>query len=361
MPLRHDTDFPPREGPHTVSAATTISNADAMMHAAFQASPSFANFIGNSKHHLVLSVLHELVDGSHEAVNPVLLDGPSGTGKTHLLRAVTLSLSPSAPPARPDTLAALTSLLEQQTATTRESLLTRQALIIDDLHVPAPPLIQLQLCDLLDSFIEAGKPVLLAGTGQFAAWSLETALRSRLKAGIILTLPDTDLDLRLRFIQRFSETLTLNLSRETTLAMARQCTDLRELTGLMRRMHVWRRVNGAAMDERELETLLSGSRPDGVLTPQFIVAQVSQHLGVSQNELLGASRTPSSVFARQVAMYLCRSLLGLSYPSLGRIFGGKNHSSVMHAVKKIKVSMIDNKVTHNLVTELTMRCQKRTP
>ena len=95
-----------------------------------------------------------------------------------------------------------------------------------------PQLIQIQLCGILDSFIESGKPVLLAGTGQFSAWPLEVALRSRLKAGIILSLPETDLDLRLRFIQRTSEALALNLPRETTLAMARQCTDLRNCSGL---------------------------------------------------------------------------------------------------------------------------------
>ena len=360
MPLRHDIVFSPSEGSPAVSVTVRSLNAAAASSATLQPVPSFANFISNSKHHLVLAVLHELVNGGHDAINPVLLDGPSGTGKTHLLRAAAHSLSLSTPPAKPDTLAALSALLEQHTTAAREHLLARQALIVDDMHVPAPQLVQLQLCDILDTFIESGKPVLLAGTGQFADWPLETALRSRLKAGIILSLPDTDLDLRLRFIQRSSEAMALNLPRETTLAMARQCTDLRELTGLMRRMHVCRRVNGSTMDERELETLLAGSRPDGALTPQFIIAQVSHQLGVSQNELLGSSRTPSSVFARQIAMYLCRSLLGLSYPSLGRLFGGKNHSSVMHAVKKIKISMIDNKVTHNLVTELTIRCQKGT-
>lgn len=358
MPLRLAPDVSPSEG---FAVSVTAHSPDAALsQKALLPSPTFASFISNSKHHLVLAVVHELVDGGREAINPVLLDGPSGTGKTHLLRAAAYTLSLSGAPVRADSLGTLAALLDQHVATARELILARQALIIDDLHMPVPQAVQLQLCGILDYFVESGKPVLLAGTGQFAAWPLETALRSRLKAGIILSLPETDLDLRLRFIQRASEELALNLPRETTLAMARQCTDLRELTGLMRRMRVCRRVNGAAMDEREIETLLSGSRPDGALTPQFIISQVSQHLGISQTDLMGSSRTPSSVFARQVAMYLCRSLLGLSYPSLGRLFGGKNHSSVIHAVKKIKLSMLDNKVTHNLVTELTRQCQKGT-
>ena len=98
---------------------------------------------------------------------------------------------------------------------------------------------------------------------------------------------------------------------------------------------------------------------NGSLTPEAVLSLVAAHYGFSSRDLRGKKRDNQLVEARQMAMYLCRELLGESYPSLGRIFGGKDHSTVMHAVKKIRENQVTNKDMHILVTELTQRCLNR--
>ena len=85
---------------------------------------------------------------------------------------------------------------------------------------------------------------------------------------------------------------------------------------------------------------------------------MASRCGYTSKDLRGRKRDPKLVRARQIAMYLCRELLGESYPSLGRMFGGKDHSTVIHAVKKIKETQVTNKDVHILVTELTQSCRK---
>ena len=83
-----------------------------------------------------------------------------------------------------------------------------------------------------------------------------------------------------------------------------------------------------------------------------ILGSVARGFNLRTEDILGARRRPDLVLARQVAMYLCRRKLGLSYPELGRAFGGRDHSTVIHAVKKIHKLLETDKVVHNLVTEL---------
>ena len=86
---------------------------------------------------------------------------------------------------------------------------------------------------------------------------------------------------------------------------------------------------------------------------------ILDRITAGSREILGEKRRPDLVQARQLAMYLCRELLGHSYPVIGKIFGGKDHSTVMHGVKKIKQLQDTDRLVHSMVTELTRACRKR--
>ena len=133
------------------------------------------------------------------------------------------------------------------------------------------------------------------------------------------------------------------------------------MQGAILRMRAFQSQTGRLPDESDMDTILRSSGNPAALTPEAVVALVAGRCGYTSKDLRSRKRDPKLVRARQIAMYLCRELLGESYPALGRLFGGKDHSTVMHAVKKIRETQVENKDMHILVTELTQSCRKHLP
>ncbi|MEG1609754.1 MAG: helix-turn-helix domain-containing protein, partial [Bilophila sp.] len=151
----------------------------------------------------------------------------------------------------------------------------------------------------------------------------------------------------------------LTVPREHRLVLAQHCQDLRRLSGVILRVTSHRSLLGRDLSEQDLLNIVRQSGDSSALTPQLIVSIVGEHCGVATKDILGEKRNPDLVQARQIAMYLCRELLGHSYPVIGRMFGGKDHSTVMHGVKKIKLLQEHDRLTHTMVTELTKTCLER--
>ena len=117
-------------------------------------------------------------------------------------------------------------------------------------------------------------------------------------------------------------------------------------------MEAFAAVHGRSLTPADLENIVrtgGAERPPGC---REILNEVARGLNLRPEDILGSRRRPDLVLARQVAMYLCRQKLGLSYPELGRAFGGRDHSTVIHAIKKIKKLLISNKDVQRLVTQL---------
>lgn len=181
---------------------------------------------------------------------------------------------------------------------------------------------------------------------------LDERLRSRLESGLVLELLEPDLDVRLRYLQREARARGLELARDQLLYLAQRCTQFSLLQGLLHKVAAFAALNGRPPRQADLENIVStgGSvRPSGC---RDILGSVARGFNLRPEDLLGARRRPDHVLARQVAMYLCRRKLGLSYPELGRAFGGRDHSTVIHAVKKIRRLLETDKGMHTLVTEL---------
>ena len=353
-------------------------------------------FIGNGKHKWALSLArditrravfratHGVLDDAHEAPGLLVLCGPHGTGKTHLIRAVGNELFRTL---GSDLYSASLSDLEllyaeRSVLAVRQELFAKEAVLIDDFQhlsripdktptttasrfraplaaepeTPAGPSLREELCLLLDRFMDQGKPVVVAGVGRPKDWNLGKALLSRLETGLWAELPEPDLDVRVRYAQQQAKLRRLPLPREQLLLIAQHCPDIRRLSGVIRRVSSHRSLLGRDLSEQDLLNIVRQGGDSSALTPQLIVSIVGEHCGVPAKEILGEKRRPDLVQARQLAMYLCRELLGHSYPVIGRMFGGKDHSTVMHGVKKIKLLQERDRLAHSMVTELTKAC-----
>lgn len=311
-----------------------------------QPQKSFDDYVTNAKHKQTLHVLRSLLPRNPRAVNPVVLCGPAGSGKTHLLEATAARLN--------QTLGSGMVVHNAETLDSQSLNGPLKSLLMDNLHRLSPePVVQAAFIRRLDATLNEGHPVLLAGLGRPAEWQLAEELRSRLHSGVILSLPEADMDMCLRFAQQRFKTAGIRVEKEALLQLVRRFPDIRRLTGVLRRMEA---LNAPGQDV-DLEQVLAQSDAPG-LTPQAIIQICAEALDVNPKDILSSKRKPKLVRARQLSMFLCRELLGHSYPTIGQHFGGKDHSSVIHAVRKMKELQASDTDTNILVTEVTKSCKK---
>jgi chromosomal replication initiator protein len=139
-------------------------------------------------------------------------------------------------------------------------------------------------------------------------------------------------------------------------------TNIRELEGALIRVTAFAGLNRQPVDLTLAEIVLKDLIPEGgepEITAALIIAQTAAYFGLSIDDLCGSSRSRVLVTARQIAMYLCRELTDLSLPKIGQQFGGRDHTTVMHADKKIRQLLAERRSVYNQVTELTNRIKQQ--
>ncbi len=327
--------------------------------APFGADRTFENFVSNVKYKWVLSALRDLPVSNPAALCPLVVGGPGGCGKTHLLRAAANECFQRSGDGIRLYSADEPTLVAALAAEVRDRPQDVEMLFLDDMHrLDGQDDLQRDLVRLLDIFDAAHKPVVLAGTGRIADWPLKAELVSRLEQGLWTELPEPDLDIRMRFLQGRLKAEHTALDKDLLLLVAQSCTDMRRLAGAARRIAAHRTLLERDPTQRDIENILRLSGTSGPLDPQRIITLTAERCGVTGKEILGENRRPGLVRARQIAMFLCRDLLGHSYPAIGRLFGGRDHSTVIHAVKKIKQLQEHDRLVHTMVTELTKACRR---
>lgn len=334
---------------------------------------AFARFLVNARNAFPLATAKKIAqEGSPDGEAVLVFCGKSGTGKTQLLRAMTVTLGRRLAPERVSMCGAARFCADMAaggTPWTEQFWRGCDALLLDDLQdIAKEPAWQRDLAACMDArltMLQEEKPrknakiphrerlMVFSHAGPATELAhLEERLRTRLESGLVLELFEPDLDVRLRYLQRAARERELALSRDQLLYLAQRCVQFSLLRGLLRKVEAFAALNGRPPVQADLENIVrtGGSvRPAGC---REILGSVARGFNLRTEDILGARRRPDLVLARQVAMYLCRRKLGLSYPELGRAFGGRDHSTVIHAVKKIRKLLDTDKVVHNLVTEL---------
>jgi len=186
-------------------------------------------------------------------------------------------------------------------------------------------------------------------------------LYDRLCAKLSLGLAEPDLDVRLRFTQTAMEQSGLPESREHALFLARHCLRLRHIRGVLEQVRFCYEQNAVLPEIGELSSLMSRAGAPQPVDTDTILSVVASRYGFTISELIENTKDRRITLPRQIAMYLCRELLGESYPSLGLLFGGKDHSTVMYAIRKIENLKVTNNDMNIQLTELTKQCRNGLP
>ncbi len=331
---------------------------------------TFETFLANEKNDFPLGLAREVARGEEVRYNPFLVCGPSGSGKTHLLRAMANAVARNRPGAA-IFFGSLGDIQARYAAAPDGRLEVRAAIAANDwLFIDeitdirrAPELEQEFIC-LFNAFHDAGRQMVFSSRERVSACDFfNPTLKSRLEWGLMVHLKSPDLDVRVSFVEQANRDRRLGLSREQILTLASRFDGFRRLEGVLLRIEAFREHTGQNLTEAEFNrhVRLSEDRKAQELTSDRILSVCAEHFGLPARDILGHSRRKELVFARQTAMTLCRSLLGMSYPALGRLFGGKDHSTVLYSIKKFNKIQDDNQETKNMFRELTRRCRQGGP
>lgn len=289
--------------------------------------------------------------GEKPIYNPLFLHAAVGLGKTHLCQSLAQSLEASG--RRIVYLTAekfmygFVAALKAQTAIAfKERLRAIDVLVIDDVQFLTGKAIQQEFCHTLNALIDAGKQVIVAADR--APCDLETIedrMRSRLQAGLVVEMGALDEELRVKILESRiaaarSHLPTFEVRPEVVIWLARQLTaNGRDLEGAVNRMLAHATLSGVPLDlptaESAIKDLIRTREPKKVKI-EDIQRLVANHYNVSKSDILSSRRTATVVRPRQIAMYLSKALTLRSLPEIGRRFGGRDHTTVLHAVRKIE-------------------------
>ena len=325
---------------------------------------TFDAFLYNAKNSEHVLVAKEMLQKKHWQSTHMLICGPRGCGKTHLLLALANSFH-AQPGFGPilvtscDDLQSLQRLPQEDKERAREEIHSSQAFLLDDVHIlEHAPSVQDELLRLFDVFQESGVPMIFSCLDTFSEnGGLSPKLHSRLVGGVILHLKKPDLDLRLQFVQHTARKHYLHLTQEEQLTLARRCTDFQSLTQVLFRMVAQRDLR--PVDQRANVTQCieqAGPQQPHPLSCQEIIACVARHFSLQAEELTSHKRHQSIVLARQIAIFLCRTLHPVSFSQIGSFFGGRNHSSIIHAYKRIQSLQKERPDIKSQVQSLLRHC-----
>ena len=319
-----------------------------------------ANALGqyfcNSKNTFPVRVLYSVATAAPGSQYPrILLFGKSGLGKSHLIKAMAALLQDSQPR---DSISlcmdgASNALAQPQCADPRLFWQKHNVLILDDIQqLVGDTAAQDRLVSLLES-CPANCQIIMALSGDDTDLKhFLPRLATRLSECLALNLLEPDLDVRMRYMEHEAANMDLEIDHQIVIYVAQRCPDIPSVRGILQKIRAFTAVHRRNLIHNDIANIIHSGKTVDIPEYLEIINRVSKSLGVKPEEVLGDERRQPLVQARQISMYICRTSLGLSYQELGRAFGGKDHSTVVHAVNKIRKMMESDRKMNNLVTQL---------
>jgi len=333
---------------------------------------TFETFVSGSSNRFAHAAAVAVAEAPATAYNPLFIYGDSGLGKTHLLHAIGNYGRRLEPTMRVRYVSSeeftndfINAVRVNDVQTFQNRYRNVDLLLIDDIQfLERAEQTQEAFFHTFNTLQLANKQIVIScdrKPEQLAG--LQNRLVTRFKSGLITDVQAPDLELRIAILGKKAakDGITLQPGVMEFIASKVQ-SNIRELEGALIRVVAYGSLNKQEIDLKMAETVLKdliseSDRPE--ITASIIMAVTSEYFGVSIDDLVGSSRTRVLVQARQIAMYLCRELTELSLPKIGQTFGGRDHTTVMHAERKIRSLMTERRNVYNQISELTGRIRVR--
>ena len=334
---------------------------------------TFGHFVVGRSNELAAAAATAVSHAPGKTYNPLFIYGATGLGKTHLLHAIghyTRTLYAGSRvryvSSEEFTNEFINSIRDDKASMFQSRYREVDVLLVDDIQfLQGKVQTQEEFFHTFNTLHNANKQIVITSDkppkllGEF-----EERMRSRFEWGLITDVQPPDIETRIAILRKKAAQERLSAPPEVLEYIGSKIsTNIRELEGALIRVTAFASLNRQPVDLALAEVVLKDLITDSTgpeITSATIMAQTAAYFGLSMEDLCGASRSRVLVTARQIAMYLCRELTDLSLPKIGQQFGGRDHTTVMHADRKIRQLMAERRSVYNQVTELTNRIKSQT-
>ncbi len=334
---------------------------------------AFETFVIGGSNRFAHAAAIAVAENPGKSYNPLTIYGESGLGKTHLLHAIghyvrnylDRGIRVRYVSTEELTNDFINAISQNKGADFRRRYRDVDVLLIDDIQfLEGKEQTQEEFFHTFNTLHNAQKQIVMTSDRPPKLLeNLEPRLRSRFGWGLITDIQPPDLETRIAILRKKAAQERLVAGPDVLEFIASKIqTNIRELEGALIRVTAFASLNRQQVDMALAEVVLKDLIPEGgeaQITSAMIMAQTAAYFGLSIEDLSGQSRTHVLVTARQIAMYLCRELTDLSLPKIGAQFGGRDHTTVMHADRKIRTLMAERRSVYNQVTELTNRIKQQ--
>jgi chromosomal replication initiator protein len=329
---------------------------------------TFDAFVTGTSNRFAHAAALSVAETPAKSYNPLFIYGDAGLGKTHLLQAIANYVR-EIYPAHQVRYVSTEQFLNQYVDAIRQNTMPEfkkryreiDVLLLDDIQIiEGKEGLQEELFHTFESLYQGNAQIVLSSDRPPDAIStLEDRLRSRFKMGLITEINPPELETRLAILRKKAEREPIAPPADVLEFIASNITNnIRELEGALIRVCAFASLTGnpltVELAEGVLSDILTNTQPRPI-TPALILEKTSEMFDFTIDEIRGQSRRRPLVTARQIGMYVMREMTDLSYPAIAREFGGRDHTTVIHAVEKISGLMKERRQIYDQVTELTQR------
>ncbi|GIG54093.1 chromosomal replication initiator protein DnaA [Demequina activiva] len=332
---------------------------------------TFDTFVIGASNRFAHAAALAVAESPGKTYNPLFIYGDSGLGKTHLLHAIghyTRHLKPQTRVryvnSEEFTNDFINSIRDDQSLSFKRQYREVDVLLIDDIQfLQGKEQTLEEFFHTFNALHNAGKHVVI--TSDVSPRNLdgiEERMRTRFEWGLMTDVQPPDLETRIAILRKKAAADDVQAPSDVLEYIASNITsNIRELEGALIRVTAFAALNKQPVDLSLAQVVLKDliSDDDSEITASAIIGTTADYFGISMEELTGTSRSRVYVTARQIAMYLCRQLTDLSLPKIGEHFGGKDHTTVMYAVKKVEDQIAQRRQMYNQVNEIHARIKQQ--
>ncbi len=332
----------------------------------------FETFVIGASNRFAHAAAVAVAEAPAKAYNPLFVYGESGLGKTRLLHAIGAYARELYPGLRVRYVSSeeftndfINSIRDDKSSVFQRRYRDLDILLVDDIQfLENKERTQEEFFHTFNTLYNANKQIVISSDRPpKQLTTLEDRLRSRFEWGLITDIQPPELETRIAILRKKAVQDKLSAPDDVLEYIASKIsTNIRELEGALIRVTAFASLNRQAVDMNLAEIVLKDLIPDETapeITAATIMAQTAAYFSLTIDDLCGTSRSRVLVNARQIAMYLCRELTELSLPKIGQTFGGRDHTTVMHADRKVRQLMAERRSIFNQVTELTNRIKQQ--